>query len=457
YPDDTLCAFYNASLNASCRAPSSEDGPRADFAAFVEWTLARNKPSFPACSLENLASATPDPEPSQPPPRHAEHEPEPTTDGSHATSATQEPSPVGATERAIATELEEFASDQVREPATEPATVDVPDGREGAEDSTAHCTTAEGEQRLDLGLNFLEQNLSNFSEDVYEDMPVLLPPSKLPDCLDFPPTRPLSIVSAASVPPPLSPGSPSAHPQPTICAVGSPQVCQSPSVSWLEDPSSPPPASESWTPPRPFEPAAPPRLSAPSSPPSPVGPPAPPGSIVPPALPWSVVAPPSPLDSTPPAAPRRSVPPALWTSGSPPPPRSPEPWAPPGPSGSSGSSRIIGSPPLALPPPAPPPSVSPMESLAFPPPWLLPPSAPPWGSIMAAVWVSPGSSCSSPLLSPPWLLPPSSPPWNIPSSPWTPSFAVLPGVRPPPKPPPKTLYILLSLFVSARTRLPGGG
>ncbi|KAI2645567.1 Filamentous hemagglutinin [Labeo rohita] len=401
----------------------------ADFAAFVEWTLARNKPSFPACSLENLGSATPDPEPSQSQPRHAEHEPEPTADGSNATSATQEPSPIRATERAIATELEEFASDQVREPATEPATMDVPDGCEGAEDSTAHCTTAEGEQRLDLGLIFLEQNLSNFSEDVYEDMPILLPP----DCLDFPPTLPLSIVSAASVLPPLSPGSPSAHPQPTICAVGSPQVCQSPSVSGLEDPSSSPPASESWTPPRPSDPAAPP---------SPVGPPAPPGSIVPPALPWSVVAPPSPLDSTPPAAPHRSVPPALWTSslpraqprssvapappwtsGSPPPPRSPEPWAPPGPSGSSVSPRIIGSPspPRALPPPAPPPSVGPMVSPALPPPWLLPPSAPPWGSIMAAVWVSPGSSCSNPLLSPPWLLPPSSPPWTIPSPPWTPS------------------------------------
>ncbi|KAI2667079.1 Mitochondrial inner membrane protein OXA1L [Labeo rohita] len=170
YPDDALCAFYNASLNASCRAPSSEDGPRADFAAFVEWTLARNKPSFPACSLENLASATLDPEPSQPPPRHAEPEPEPTADGSHATSATEEPLPIGATERAIATELEEFASDQVREPATIPATVDVPDGREGAEDSTAHCTTAEGEQRLDLGQIFLEQDLTNVFEDIYEDM-----------------------------------------------------------------------------------------------------------------------------------------------------------------------------------------------------------------------------------------------------------------------------------------------
>ncbi|KAL0146581.1 hypothetical protein M9458_058212 [Cirrhinus mrigala] len=52
YPNDALCAFYDASLNTSCRAPSSEDGPRADFAAFVEWTLARNRSSFPACSIE---------------------------------------------------------------------------------------------------------------------------------------------------------------------------------------------------------------------------------------------------------------------------------------------------------------------------------------------------------------------------------------------------------------------
>ncbi len=51
YPDDTLCAFYDACLN---RAPSSEDGPRGDFAAFVQWTL---------------ASATPDPMPSPPSPR----------------------------------------------------------------------------------------------------------------------------------------------------------------------------------------------------------------------------------------------------------------------------------------------------------------------------------------------------------------------------------------------------
>ncbi len=40
YPDDVLCTFYDASLNTASRALSSEDGPREDFAAFVEWTLA---------------------------------------------------------------------------------------------------------------------------------------------------------------------------------------------------------------------------------------------------------------------------------------------------------------------------------------------------------------------------------------------------------------------------------
>ncbi|KAI2657610.1 Retrotransposon-derived protein PEG10 [Labeo rohita] len=100
YPDDALCAFYNASLNASCRAPSSEDGPPADFAAFVEWTLARNRSSFPACSMDNLASATPDPEPSQPP-RPAESQPEPTDDGELQPAATSVPSLRGATEQLI--------------------------------------------------------------------------------------------------------------------------------------------------------------------------------------------------------------------------------------------------------------------------------------------------------------------------------------------------------------------
>ncbi|KAI2667104.1 Contactin-3 [Labeo rohita] len=48
--------------------------------------------------------------------------------------------PLGMTAREIDTEPEPIESDQVREPATMPATVDVPVEHEGAEDSTAHCT-----------------------------------------------------------------------------------------------------------------------------------------------------------------------------------------------------------------------------------------------------------------------------------------------------------------------------
>ncbi len=141
---------------------------------------------------------------------------------------------------------------------------------EGAEESPTHCTAAEGEQSQD------SEDLIDW--DTYADMPVLLPPSfelssypELPTYLDFPPTLPLlppPIIPATSAPPPLHPGSPYAHHQSTICVVGSPRVCLSPSALWLGDPLSPPPASESWTPPWPSDPAAPPRLLALSSPPS---------------------------------------------------------------------------------------------------------------------------------------------------------------------------------------------
>ncbi len=132
-------------------------------------------------------------------------------------------------------------------------------------------------------------------------VPKLLEHPELPPSLPLPPP-----LHQSSPSPPLSSVSPSAHPQPTICAVGLPRVCQSPSTSWLEYPLSPPPTYESRTPPRPFDPAAPPWLLAPSSPPWPVSPPAPPGSLVPPAPPWSVVDHLPLRDSIPPAAPRPS-------------------------------------------------------------------------------------------------------------------------------------------------------
>ncbi|KAL0157256.1 hypothetical protein M9458_048502, partial [Cirrhinus mrigala] len=181
----------------------------------------------------------------------------------------------------------------------------------------------------------------------------------------------------------LSPDSPSAYPQPTICAVGSPWVCQFP--LWLEDPSSPPPAFNGSAP-------APGSLVSTVGPPAPLGSLvstvarrptsstglpclhrhpsahqlhwAPSGSLIPPTPPWSV-------DSTPPVGPRRSVTPAPLGSSLPPappqssvtlgllrtfgsPPWPPEPWTPPWPSGSLVSPGLVGFPPLAPPPLAPP-------------------------------------------------------------------------------------------------------
>ncbi|KAI2662997.1 Opioid growth factor receptor [Labeo rohita] len=468
FPDSSLCTFYRAGLNTTTKGLLSGEGPQESLPDYIEWVLASCGSSWTIDFVKEDVSPTPDPEPSQPSPRHAEHEPEPTAD--------DEPEP-RATEQRIATEPEPYTSDQVREPATTTATVECCVEQERAMESPAHCTTAGGELELNSGdlIDFFTEVLETNSEDLIDFS------TEIPTCheisvdMEFPPTPPLR-----SVWPPLSPDSPSAHPQPTTCAVGSPRVCQLSSASWLEDPSAPPPASESRTPPRPSDPAAPPRLSAPSSPPSPVGPPAPPGSLVPPAPPWSVVVPPSPRDSTPPALPRRSIPPALLgsslppaqppssvapapprTSGSPPTPWSPEPRAPPWPSGSSVSPWIFGSPspPRAPPPAAPPLSVGPLESSALPPPWLLPPSAPPW-VIMAAVWVSLCFSCFGSLLFPPWLLPPSSPPWTLRTL-----FFVF---RPPPKPPPPhglcfaavfspLLFILFFVSYGARSRLFGGG
>ncbi|KAL0152414.1 hypothetical protein M9458_052137 [Cirrhinus mrigala] len=273
YPDSSLCSFYRTGLNPTTRAQLSGDGPRESLAAYIEWVLVSSRPSRIVEDTSNTSWGTPqlaEPEP--------EPEPEPTADGEPEPRATG-PSPLGVTVREIAMEPELIESDQVRELATEPATVDFPDGREGAEDSTAHCTSAEGEQRLDLGQLNTEVDL-NFSKDIEMELPACPEPSVCPElstCLNFPPTlisikQPCCFSSATA---------------PTICAVGSPRVCQSPSASGLEDPSSSPPALESWTPPRPSDPAAPPRLSAPSSPPSPISPPAPPGSLVPPAPPWS--------------------------------------------------------------------------------------------------------------------------------------------------------------------------
>ncbi len=116
YPDGTLYSFYNASLNTTCRALSSEDDPRGDFAAYVEWTLARNGSTLTVCPEDDLASSTPNPEPSPPSSCGAEYQPEPTDDLEPFPAAICEPAQSRATERKIVPEVELNPSDQVREP-----------------------------------------------------------------------------------------------------------------------------------------------------------------------------------------------------------------------------------------------------------------------------------------------------------------------------------------------------
>ncbi|XP_016319018.1 vegetative cell wall protein gp1-like isoform X2 [Sinocyclocheilus anshuiensis] len=229
--------------------------------------------------------------PSQRPPNGTEM-PEPTADGEPSPAAVIEPSPSGASGLKIAPEPEPQESDQVQEPTAQ-ATVDTAVEIVEAMESPARATTAGGERKLDLG------DLT----DLHSEIPVLQSSLELLTWENIPPNLPLPPpligLFPSSTPSSLDPVRPSAHPQLTICGVGSPLVCPSPAplASSLEDPSTPPSASEAHT----CNPAAPPWLPAPSSPLEPVSPPTPPGSLVPPAPPWSVVPLPPPLDCTPPS------------------------------------------------------------------------------------------------------------------------------------------------------------
>ncbi|KAI2644640.1 Threonylcarbamoyl-AMP synthase [Labeo rohita] len=74
YPDSSLCTFYRAGLNIATKAQLSGEGPRESFADYIEWVLVSCRSSLTV----DDTSPTQDPEPSQPAPRHAEFEPEPT-------------------------------------------------------------------------------------------------------------------------------------------------------------------------------------------------------------------------------------------------------------------------------------------------------------------------------------------------------------------------------------------
>ncbi|KAI2664235.1 Adenosine deaminase [Labeo rohita] len=159
YPDNTLCVFYDTSLNPVCRAPSSEDGPRANFATFVEWTLPTQCPAHHLPTVRSIRLS---------PPMRMSHRPP---------LATDKPSPQGATELRIVMESElRVPSDQVREPATTLATREKAVPSEIAEWSSAYCNMAKGELSMDLGKGKAGRDFI----DWYADLPPVLPPSLEP-------------------------------------------------------------------------------------------------------------------------------------------------------------------------------------------------------------------------------------------------------------------------------------
>ncbi|KAL0164047.1 hypothetical protein M9458_039800, partial [Cirrhinus mrigala] len=341
-------------------------------------------------SIRPPSRTTPDPEASPPSPCCTEPKPKPTVDGEPMPASINGPSPRRATELEIVPEPESLgASDQVCEPATALATREITVDSESTEGVSTHGTMAEGElSSVDFVYTVLPPSSSIFpelsvcpvstKEAIYE-LSICPEPSA---CMTmttqvFLKSLALQVLRVAlwcvwaahtfsnspyhselllSLPlppplhqssplPPLSLGSSSAYPQPTICVVGSSHAL----------PVSTDIVAGGW----PVDPAAP-WLLAPSSPPWPVSPPAPLGSLVPSASPWSVVDYLAPRYSTSLAAPRPSIPPALSGSSFPlVPPRSSVAPAPPQPSllwpsRSSASPWLFVSlsPPWAPPPPA---------------------------------------------------------------------------------------------------------
>ncbi|KAI2649271.1 Transcription elongation factor spt5 [Labeo rohita] len=463
FPDSSLCTFYCAGLNTTTKGLLSGEGPQESLPDYIEWVLASCGSSWTIDFVKEDVSPTLDPKPSQPSPRHAEFEPEPTAD--------DEPEP-RATEQRIATEPEPNTSDQVREPATTTATVECCVEQERAMESPAHCTTAGGELELNSGdlIDFFTEVLETNSGDLIDFSTEIPTCHDLPVGMEFPPT-PLFCLSGHR------------------CPLTAPLLTLSPlPVQWAHRGSASFHRRQGWRIPQlRLQPQSPelrlgpptlrlhhgsqrPRLHrrpsahqlhrAPSSLRLRLGRSLSRHRLGTPLLRLCLVAPPALLGSSlPPAQPPSSVAPAPpRTSGSPPTPWSPEPRAPPWPSGSSVSPWIFGSPspPRAPPPAAPPLSVGPLESSALPPPWLLPPSAPPW-VIMAAVWVSLCFSCSGSLLFPPWLLPPSSPPWTVLFFPELSVWPWPPELPDPPWPPELPTLPPLSMLYGARRAYSEGG
>ncbi|XP_059401982.1 uncharacterized protein LOC132133218 [Carassius carassius] len=143
FPDRSLSNFFYTGLSERCKARLPANGPREDFAAFVEWVLEKNESSFTITTAEeDISSPTPDPETSQPPSRHTEPEP----------TAAAEPEPSTDRKQDL-----ESATDQVCKPAT-PCIVGVLVEIEGVEESPAQTPATEGELYAISGKN-MEQRM----------------------------------------------------------------------------------------------------------------------------------------------------------------------------------------------------------------------------------------------------------------------------------------------------------
>ncbi len=247
--DRSLCIFYITSLSERCKACLPANGPREDFASFVEWVRENNGSTLTVCpSEEDISIPTSEPETSQPSSRCTELLPEPTADG--------EPEP-DVTEPIIPTEPEpQTSSDQVREPATSSVLEGVLVVFEGLEGSAAHTPATEGELHLVSG-SYKEELLDIFKMDLidwFREVLTCAPESPASPLVPSSPESPASpLVPSSSCPPvfppnlplppplkpasssplsPLMPVSPSAHPQsaPTMRSDLLPRDFQSPGV-----------------------------------------------------------------------------------------------------------------------------------------------------------------------------------------------------------------------------------
>ncbi len=228
--------------------------------------------------------------------------------------ASSEPSSHRVTVLRIAAEPEPMmTSIKVREPATEPATWKNAADSESVERSSAPCIVAEGELNIQLGLLDMEGDLIDWETDLEIELAHLLSPSSplvpssplflvplpspeaAPDppvaaprkCPPVPTPRKSPPSYPLQPPPPLSSGSPSARPQPTINAVRAWRDCHPPALPWLEFPLISASSHEARTRPLPVDPPSPPWLLAPSSLSWPICPLALLGTLVPPAPPCS--------------------------------------------------------------------------------------------------------------------------------------------------------------------------